>query len=175
MVMNEIFLKGEKVVLRRVVEEDYPTFLRWLNDPEIRVALTVRYPVDVAYLKNRLAEGVYLSIIFEDKLAGYVALKDINQLNQRAYLETVVGGQHRRRGVGKDALITLLNYAFEELNLHKVLLEVYEFNQTAYELYKKVGFVLEGRLRQNSYKLGKFYDLLIMGMLREEFNNPNNI
>ena len=175
MIMNEIFLNGEKVVLRRVVEEDYPTFLRWLNDPEIRVNLAVRYPVDLVDLKNRLSEGVYLSIIFEDKLAGYVALKDISQLNQRAYLETVVGGQYRRRGVAKDALITLLNYAFNELNLHKVLLEVYEFNQSAYELYKKVGFVLEGRLRQNSFKMGKFYDLLIMGMLKEEFNNYKNI
>ncbi len=169
--MNEIFLKGEKVILRRVVEEDYSTFLLWLNDPEIRINLAIRYTVDIADLKNRLSEGVYLSIIFEDKLAGYVALKDISQLNQRAYLETVVGVQFRRMGVAKDALITLLNYAFGELNLHKVLLEVYEFNQSAYELYKKVGFVLEGRLRQNSFKMGKFYDLLIMGVLKEEFNN----
>lgn len=169
--MNEIFLKGEKVILRRVVEEDYSTFLLWLNDPEIRINLAIRYTVDIADLKNRLSEGVYFSIIFEDKLAGYVALKDISQLNQRAYLETVVGVQFRRMGVAKDALITLLNYAFGELNLHKVLLEVYEFNQSAYELYKKVGFVLEGRLRQNSFKMGKFYDLLIMGILKEEFNN----
>ncbi|MBT9174947.1 MAG: Spermidine N(1)-acetyltransferase [candidate division WS2 bacterium] len=167
--MDMYFLKSEKLSLKPVESEDYPLFYYCWNNPEIRENLALRFPVDENEISERIKKGVYFTILYDSEKVGYIALKDLNQLNQRAYLEVVITEGCRNQGLGTDAIKTVLKYAFQELNLHKVLLEVYDFNEPALEVYKKIGFVLEGRLRKNSFKRGQFHDLLIMGILREEF------
>ena len=63
----------------------------------------------------------------------------------------------------------MLKYAFEHLNLHKVFLRVYEYNERAIHVYEKCGFRMEGRLRKQRFKWGKYHDVLIMGILDEEY------
>jgi RimJ/RimL family protein N-acetyltransferase len=73
------------------------------------------------------------------------------------------------QGYGTDALRTLLRFGFEELNLHRVFLQVFDFNERAIRCYEKIGFRHEGRLRQARFVEGRYVDELIMGLLGEEW------
>ncbi|MCH7511921.1 MAG: GNAT family N-acetyltransferase [Chloroflexi bacterium] len=70
---------------------------------------------------------------------------------------------------GGDAIVTLLRFAFHEMNLNRVWLHVFEFNERARASYKKCGFREEGRLRQHYYAEGRYWDVFVMAILRDEF------
>jgi RimJ/RimL family protein N-acetyltransferase len=73
------------------------------------------------------------------------------------------------KGYGSDAMRLLLRYAFHELNLHRVSLNVFEYNPRAIRSYEKVGFVHEGRMRKFLNREGKRWDILYMGITRQEW------
>lgn len=66
--------------------------------------------------------------------------------------------------------MTLLNYLFNELQLHKVYLWTQSYNTRAQRCYEKCGFVREGVHRESAFVKGEYYDSLLMGILRHEFN-----
>jgi RimJ/RimL family protein N-acetyltransferase len=72
-------------------------------------------------------------------------------------------------GYGSEAMRLTLNYAFNELNLHRVGLDVLDYNARALHVYEKLGFVHEGAKRQFGRRDGRRYDLVLMGMLRDEW------
>ncbi len=72
-------------------------------------------------------------------------------------------------GYGTDAMRVMLRYAFNELNLSRVGLIVFEYNPRAIRSYEKVGFIPEGRVRGAMLRDGKRWDFLYMGILREEW------
>jgi len=74
------------------------------------------------------------------------------------------------RGYGTDTMITFLDYLFNELGLHRVYLRVQSYNTRALKCYEKCGFIQEGVLRHHCFTRGKHYDELLMGILRDEFN-----
>ena len=75
------------------------------------------------------------------------------------------------KGYGKEALMLLLDYGFSFLNLRNIVLYVFEYNEIAYNLYKKVGFKEVGRIRKRQELMGKFYDSIVMDILNEEFES----
>lgn len=78
------------------------------------------------------------------------------------------------KGYGTDAMRILIRFIFEQMNINKIKLNVYEFNPRAVRCYEKCGFKKEGTLRQEIFRDGKYYDQYIMSILREEYyNNPN--
>ena len=78
--------------------------------------------------------------------------------------------QYRDKGYGTDTMLTLVRFGFEQMNLHKISLGVFEFNARGYAVYKKVGFVEEGRRREEIYQDGRYWDVIWMSMLRREFD-----
>jgi len=72
-------------------------------------------------------------------------------------------------GYGTDAVLTILGFAFEQMNLHRVSLGVIEYNERGYTCYKKCGFVEEGRSRDATHRDGRYWDIIRMGILRSEF------
>ena len=78
--------------------------------------------------------------------------------------------QFRGRGYAKNALIIILDYYFNELNYVKCSPTVYEYNKNSQLFHEKLGFVLEGRLRDEIFTRGKRFDLFYYGMTRGEFN-----
>jgi RimJ/RimL family protein N-acetyltransferase len=72
------------------------------------------------------------------------------------------------RGHGTDAMNALVGWGFDELNLHRIWLRVFADNPRAVRSYEKVGFRVEGRLRQDRYHRGQYSDTLVMGLLSEE-------
>ncbi|WP_370458050.1 GNAT family N-acetyltransferase [Thalassobacillus sp. CUG 92003] len=73
------------------------------------------------------------------------------------------------RGYGRDVLQTLLHHLFNTLNIEHVQGETWSGNHQAIRFYEKAGFVHEGRLRRNEFVNGQYYDTILMGILKEEY------
>lgn len=73
------------------------------------------------------------------------------------------------QGYGREALSLLQKFAFETLNLNRLELEVYDFNERGRRCYASCGFKEEGRLRQKMFKNGKYCDVIVMSVLAEEY------
>jgi len=175
------YYKGEKVRLRPVSESDVSTTLIWRNDPEIRDSfLGYQFPVtkkmEEAWFE-RLQEGdVAGTVVFsietltEGQFIGLVNLHKIDWQSQYGYFGVQIGDKdYHGRGMGKDATRVMLDYAFNNLNLRKVCLEVLGDNHVAIKIYESLGFSLEGTLKNQIYSRGAYCDLLIMSVFKEEY------
>jgi RimJ/RimL family protein N-acetyltransferase len=90
--------------------------------------------------------------------------------NRNARLGIMIGDKsYWSQGYGTDAMLTLLRFGFEEMNLNRIDLTVDAENARAIRCYQKCGFVGEGRLREARYQRGKYGDQLVMSVLRDEF------
>lgn len=106
----------------------------------------------------------------DDRLLGFVTLYNIEWQNQIAQLAIAIGDPaDRGQGFGTEALNLILNYAFNELNLYKVCLDVIATNQSAIAVYQNSGFEFEGTNKLAVKRDGKRYDLYHMGLFAEDF------
>lgn len=106
----------------------------------------------------------------DGRLVGFGALHSVAWNNQAGRLALGIGrAEDRGKGLGREMLFLLLRYAFWELGLHRVSLDVVAYNTDAIRLYEAAGFRREGRLREDVYRDGKRYDRLFMGILRREW------
>jgi len=80
-----------------------------------------------------------------------------------------LGKMHWNHGYGTDALSVLVDFCFNEMNLHKVYLYVFSYNERAIHTYEKIGFKVDATLRDNIFKDGKYQDELVMSILRSEW------
>jgi len=172
---------GDRVRLRRLETEDLPRALEWLNDPDVRDNLASVYPFGRAHeqqwfeemLKREPAEQPFAIEAPGPRRrfvhVGGVSFHGVDWRNRWAEVGIFIGRKdYWGRGFGTDALRALVRWAFSELNLNRVWLRVYEDNARAIRSYEKVGFRLEGRLRQDRFHRGRYWDTLIMGVLRGE-------
>jgi len=170
-------LKGEKVSLRAIEREDIPTFVRWLNDPEVCKYLLMYIPMSIAEEERwfeRQLDAKDSKILAIETAEGFhignIGLHDIDWKSRRAELGIVIGEKaYWGLGYGTDAIKTALRFAFDEMNLHRVYLRVIDFNERAQRCYQKCGFQYEGRQREAHYHDGRYHDMLIMGVLRDEY------
>jgi RimJ/RimL family protein N-acetyltransferase len=105
----------------------------------------------------------------DDKLIGFLWLFP-SWSDQVTWLAIAIGEpDYWGRGYGSDALRLAIDYSFRELGQHKVVLGVYSYNTRAIRAYEKVGFVHEARHRAMLYRDGQRHDMLLMGILRPEW------
>jgi RimJ/RimL family protein N-acetyltransferase len=98
---------------------------------------------------------------------------NISGAHDYADLSVILGHEEDRdHGYGADAISALLDYAFEELGLHRIGLSVFAFNPAAISTYEKLGFRTEGRLRQTVKRGEGFYDAILMSILKPEWESP---
>lgn len=108
--------------------------------------------------------------LVEDLLIGDIGLHGISWTSGEAWVGIGIGErEYWSRGYGTDAMRLILQYAFMELNLHRVSLEVLENNPRGLRSYEKAGFKLEGRQRQVICREGRRWDVITMGILRSEW------
>ncbi len=173
-------LTGEHVVLREFRQEDISGLRSWVND-----AATTRYlsgaftkpqtwEQSETFLSNILngsAGGVNLVIADREsrRYLGQCNLFMIDQTARHAELAIILAPDSVGRGYGTEAVGLLLDFAFRQLNLNRVYLKVHADNARAIRCYEKCGFRLEGRLREQIYRDGRYEDVLEMGVLRREF------
>lgn len=106
----------------------------------------------------------------DDRLLGDVTLSVVDWGSRNAFMGIGIGAREFwGQGYGTDAIELLMRYAFTELNLRRISLNVFEFNERAIRSYEKVGFRLEGRERQAIQREGRRWDIIDMGILQEEW------
>ncbi len=176
--MQNPFLIGSLVYLRPLELADARTLVPWFNDPEITRFLLQYRPRSVAEQEDflrRLAESttdLVLGITTRegDRLVGATGLHQMDMRNRHAAFGITIGDKKAwGRGYGTEATRLLLRHGFFTLNLNRVWLHVYEFNNRALRIYEKIGFRVEGRLRQDTFRDNRYWDTIVMGVLREEW------
>jgi RimJ/RimL family protein N-acetyltransferase len=106
----------------------------------------------------------------EDRIIGEIGLDGISYARGESYVGVGIGeAEYWGKGYGTDAMNVILRYAFTELNLHRVSLTVFEYNPRAIRSYEKCGFRMEGRAREAFRREGRRWDMLHLGVLREEW------
>lgn len=175
-------IEGEKIILTPMKKEYIERFLKWFNDPEIIKYLIVYRPLtreeEEQWFENKVKDqnSVIFSILYKgeieaDVLIGNIGL-EIDWKNRIGAFGIVIGETtYQSKGLGTEATRMMVNYGFTTLNLHRIELDVFEFNTRAIKTYKKVGFVEEGRKRKSHYENGKYYDRILMSILKEEWND----
>lgn len=171
-------LKGERVRLRPLRDEDVAPLTAWINDADVRHWLHHSDREDAteeAFREVYMARDNALQAVFaiEDETgrrAGVTRLIDIDRTHGRAELAIIIGEQSAwGRGYGTDAIRTLLEYAFEEMGLRRVYLITDADNARGIRCYEKCGFAHEGTLRKHRVRHGEPLDMVVMSVLREEW------
>ena len=170
---------GKKARLRSFREDDLKNVVAWVNNPIVTRYLAQMRPFSVveerAWLDSAMRNDDPAAVRFvietsDGEYAGSTGLKNIDTRNRSAEAGIVIGRpEDWGRGVGTEAMQLLLRHAFEEMNLHRVLLRVFTFNERALRSYVKIGFVEEGRLRQSLYRHGEWHDTVLMAILADEY------
>lgn len=173
-------LQSDLVRLTALTHNDLPTMARWYQNPTFLRLLDARaaHPQGEASLadwldKSRKSQSAFLFGIRLQKdntLIGYVELEGILWTHQVGWLAIGIGETSvRGKGYGRLAMQLTLGFAFRELNLHRVQLTVFSYNQRAIALYEKLGFQREGTYREFLHRDGQRHDMFLYGLLRREW------
>ncbi len=175
--LKETTLEGEKVTLRPGNESDFYLLYKWYNDKELnRLAGWNDSKVTAEKLRYNMSRSFGydpMNLMIDDEKGtpiGTIQLYDFNEQDKSCKLGIRIGDRNYwGKGYGEDAVKTLIEYAFMKIDIYRVTLKVYEYNERAVNCYLKCGFSKEGRTRQSAYIDGKFYDEIIMGALKSDF------
>lgn len=171
-------IDGKKSYLTAINKTSIEQLRKWRNDPEMRKYFREYKEISDYDQEKWFTERVTHNdkqVDFEihskpeEKLIGHCGLYYVNWINRTAELTIYVGdNDYKYKGYGTDALHVLMDYAFFTMNLNRVWCEVFS-NNGAIHVYRKIGFVDEGVLRQHHYDNGKFIDCNILGLLKSEW------
>jgi len=107
----------------------------------------------------------------DDRLLGFIRVEYIEWAHGAAMVQMGIGDPHERgHGFGGEALQLVLRYAFDELNLHRLMAITSDYNPGAVRFFERAGFAVEARQRQALQRDGRRWDALIMGLLRPEWD-----
>jgi RimJ/RimL family protein N-acetyltransferase len=175
--MRNPFLVGTRVYLRPLERTDVPLLQTWVNDQEVIRNLLNFRPMNLQSEEEFLdkvtrdPDLIVLGIALrsDDRLIGDVALHRIQSRDRQAGFGILIGEKAEwSKGYGTEATRLIVRYAFDALNLNRVWLHVLENNQRGQRAYEKVGFKVEGVLRQSAFREGRYLDTITMGILRGE-------
>ncbi len=170
-------MNKDKVLLREISINDVPSINSWRNDKALveQLGSEFRYvniDTDKKWYENYQASrdrNVRLAITMDecDTILGVIYLLDINWISRNCEFAIQIGDpKSLSKGLGYEASMQALDYAFNDLNLHRIYLTVLEENKRAIGLYEKLGFVVEGNLQESLYKKGLYKNQLLMAILR---------
>jgi RimJ/RimL family protein N-acetyltransferase len=173
-------LQGKKLRLTAVTQADLPIMARWWEDAEfLRLYDSVpAYPKTEEELLQRIQSGRQGNTVFlfgirpktDNRLVGLFELDGIMWTHGTTHVSIAIGDSaDRGQGYGYEAMQLGLRFAFHELNLHRVFLSVFSYNQRALDFYDQLGFAREGILREHLARDGRRHDMIFYGMLRREW------
>jgi RimJ/RimL family protein N-acetyltransferase len=173
-------INGQRVALREFRLEDIPVIQAWVNDPEIIRFLswgifpqtlreTERFVEAQMSGEDPMNRALVISLYEDEQCIGTTGCHNIDWRSRSAEFGIVIGKlDYLGKGYGTEATELVLDFSFNELNLHRVYLHVFDFNLRAIGAYQKCGFVEEGRLRDAFFREGNYHDIVVMGILEEE-------
>lgn len=175
MVNSRIFM----IKIRKHLQKDIPCRVKWLNNPKMnkfvgdemgkKTNLRKQREWFANYLKTKNKK--FFTICDNSKPIGFMGLSNISKANKNADLFIAIGeDDYRGKGIGKIAVKWIIDYGFNKLKLHKINLGVIKDNLPAVKLYQSLGFIVEGEMKDEVCKNGKFYDFLSMAIFNKSRN-----
>lgn len=119
------------------------------------------------------ANSVTCSIFFQDSLVGLVGLKDCDFINKKTEIGYWLSEEQQHKGIVTKSCRTLINYAFNELDMHRIQLQAAVGNIKSQAVARRLGFTQEGRLRAAELHERGFVDLIIFSLLRDEWEEQH--
>lgn len=169
---------GEKVALGPLRKDLLPVYQRWINDLESARNLGGHRPFTFEeeedwYARATKSDAMVPFTVYERETltpVGTAFLGDVDQRNRKAEFGIFIGPRDARdKGYGTETTRLVLDYAFNAVGLHNVMLRVFEFNRAGIRVYEKAGFREIGRRRQSCFMGGGWWDDIYMDCLSTEF------
>jgi len=167
--------------LREITREDMRIVNCWRNKPQLISCLGapfrfINLEVDNKWFDSYMSSRdntVCCAIADEEEMIiGLISLTKIDPVHRSCTLHIMIGEEvNQNKGAGTYAVERMLQHAFNNLNLHRVELDVLATNTRAIKLYEKVGFIREGILRKACFKNGEYVDFLHYAILDDEYMN----
>lgn len=174
-------LIGESARLRAIEADDVPRYQRWLNDPRVRDNLLLFAPLSLEDergwfqgLAQDQGRSRYVFAIDAKDESGWAhvgscGLESLDWRNRSAALGLFIAPERHGQGHGTAAIGLLLGFGFDELDLQRIELDVFDYNPRAQRLYERLGFVFEGTRRSAYLHRGERRDVHRMAMLAAEW------
>jgi len=172
-------IPGKKVRLRAYRDDDLKNMLAAVNNGAVTRYLQSMRPwsqlqerefLDSA-MRGDDPDKVSFAIESSDsEYVGGVGLMRLDRRNRSAELGILIARPDDwGKGYGTEAALLMLRHGFEEMNLHRIHLRVYDYNERGQKSYRKLGFSEEGRMRQAHFRHGAWHDVVLMSILADEF------
>lgn len=173
------FWSGKQIRLRGIEPDDWTAFMRFavdeertgdlLNPPRSAESFRVWAKEQAAAKSDGDCFGLAIEAVDTGEIVGAVGS---HQADPRAgWFEygVTIGADHRRKGYAAEAVVMLLRFMFAERRYHKCQARIFAHNEASLTLHRRLGFVEEGRLRDHVFLAGRHHDLIMMGVLADEF------
>ena len=171
---------GSKIGLRAIEKNDLNYLRDWRNNPDFRKYFREWKEISEIeqynwfdYVTKNKTESIMFSIIDlkEKQLIGCCGFTYLNWTIRSAELSIYIGFNdlYIDKVLALDACKVLFNYGFFELNFNKIWAEIYEFDDKKIDLFDSLSMKLDGKLRQNCFYNGTFYDSLCYSILYDEW------
>ncbi len=175
---------GNKVTLRSIEKHDLDQLHVWANDPTTQDIIgNIHFPSSREYqdswfskLQSDNLNQRFAITTEQDGLIGISSIMNIDWRNRHAWHGIVLGDKDiRGKGYGIDTVMATMRYAFDEMNLERLDGSIIEYNNISYSMYcNKLGWNIEGRKKNYYFRKGKYYDQIIVGILKEDYYNLIN-
>ena len=173
-------LIGKKCYLSPINENDVGKFTEWVNDLEVVITNPFYHGVrNTERIREEFkivskTHNYAIVDIESNEPIGHCGFNNIDHLNQIGEVGIMIGDKNYwDKGYGTEALVLLLDFSFEALNLHNISLWTYSFNERALKSFKNIGFKLIGKKREALLRGKDRYDVIYMDILPSEFYEAN--
>jgi ribosomal-protein-alanine N-acetyltransferase len=175
-----MILSNKTIELKKMTMRYADDFFRIFNHPEISHYSIIPYPLKLTWVKNYIRKSMekfdqnekFTWGIFrksDEQFVGVAVLRNIDRDNHSARIGYSVGKNFHNCGYTKMAVGLILDYAFRELDLNRIEVRLDCSDERSVKLLEEMNGVKEGCLRSAAFKNGRFYDILVYSILRDEY------
>jgi len=158
------------ITFRRMTPDDLEFFTEVRNScAQLYLHDSRTFTIEEAKAWFPLTQIIYYIIENDGNRIGYFRMNNYSEMNENIYIGADLHEGSRGKGLGYLAYKEFIDFLFKNIKLHKISLEVLETNGIAMKLYKKLGFIEEGRKREEIKKGGLYFDSVIMSILKSEW------
>lgn len=170
-------IQGKVVLMRPVAESELPICVAWMADPVV-----IRYLGGPFWAQSPAAErewwekcgadahAVHWGIEFGGRLVGSTGIREIDWTSRNAFTGTAIGDRSAwGKGVAREAMQLRADYAFRQLQLHKLVSGYNESNVASGRAQAACGYRVIGRLREEEYRDGRWHDLILTELMRADW------
>ena len=170
-------LEGKNINLRPLKMSDWEKTIQWRNNVGLKkLAMSHPFPITDMLekewyeniIKSKNDKSVYFAVAKKDaNLIGFITLNKISYIHRNCYLGVIIGeNKEQGKGFGREAVELIIHYAFQTLNLNKITVEIVSNNKNSLSMFDRLGFIEEGRLKQQYYTGGKYFDIILLSVFR---------